>query len=246
MSCKLLQKLDDTQLLTYLDGDADPDLVKHVQGCPHCSARADRLRLDEMLLKAALYRSSCPSPMDLGEYRLGTLARKDVRTVERHVVDCPHCSLELARLERFLGDLAPAPEPDPLAEATGRIRVLVARLVSGARDALTAPTPALAPAYAGIRGAAAGPAIYEAEDAQVSLTAQPSAAAAGRFELHGLLIAPEAAGGSTVNLWRGEDLIASAHVDEGDNFIVSDLTPGVYELVIRGSKHPIYIETLPI
>jgi hypothetical protein len=245
MSCTLLQKLDDAKLLTFLDGAAGPDVVRHVQGCPDCSARVKRLRLNEMKLKAALYRSSCPSPMELGEYRLGTLARKDATTVKRHLVDCPHCNLELARLERFLDDLAPAPEPDRLAEATGRIRVLVARLVSGARDALTAPSPALAPAYAGIRGAAAGPAIYKAEAAQVSLTAQPSAAAAGYFELHGLLIGTDVTG-STVNLWQGKALIASTPVDEADNFIIGDLTPGVYELVIRGPEQVIYVEKLPI
>ena len=154
-------------------------------------------------------------------------------------------------MERFLGDLAPAPEPDPLAEATGRIRVLVARLVSGARDALTAPAPALAPrtpAYAARRPARPSIEAEEAQvlhTAQVSLTAQPSAAAAGRFELLGLLTGPVVAG-STVNLWQGEALIASVPVDEGDNFIVGDLTPGVYELVIRGPEQAIYIEKLPI
>ena len=93
--------------------------------------------------------------------------------------------------------------------------------------------PTLAPAYAGIRGEAAGPAIYEAGESQVMLTAQPSGAAAGRYELLGLLVGPEPAG-LTANLWQGEDLIATVPVDEGGNFVFSNLAPGGYELIIGG------------
>jgi hypothetical protein len=245
MNCVFPTELDEIQLLTYLDGDADQSVVTHLAACPHCRGRAGRLALLEARLTAAYYRSSCPSPMDLGEYRLGVLARRRARQITRHVAACPHCGRELAHLERFLGDLAPAPEPDPLSGAAGRIRVLVARLVSGARDALSVPTPALAPAYAGLRGESAGPVIFEAGEAQMLLTAQPDPAAANRFELLGLLTGAGPAG-FTANLWQGKDLIAAVPVDEGGNLILSGLARGAYELTITGPNLEIYIEKLPI
>jgi hypothetical protein len=181
----------------------------------------------------------------LGEYRLGTLERKDAREIKRHVADCPHCGRELARLELFLADLALAPEPDRLAKTAGQIRVLVARLVGGARDALSAPAPVLAPAYAGIRGESSGPAIFEAESAQVLFAVQPGSNAAGRFELFGLLTGAGPTG-FRANLWRGDELIAAVPVDEGGNFIFSDLAPGDYELVLSSPEQTIYIEKLTI
>jgi hypothetical protein len=249
MTCSNLPELSDIQLLIYLDGEADQDEVKqiteHLAGCKHCSARKEQLRLREARLTAAFYRSACPSPMELGEYRLGALGRRRAQAITRHVTECPHCARELAQLQSFLADLAPAPVQGPLAQASDRIRVLVARLAGGARDALAAPLPPLAPAYAGVRGEVAGPAIYEAEDAQVLLDAQPSGAAAGRFELLGLLTGVDPAR-FTVNLWRDGALTATLPVDEGGNFIFSDLVPGAYELVVRGPDREIYIEELKI
>jgi hypothetical protein len=244
MACQEPPELDDIQLLTYLDDDATPDVIRHLRACRHCSARAGQLRLLEARLTTAYYRSSCPSPMDLGAYRFGRQAHKETRRIARHVAECPHCARELARLERFLSDLAPEPEADRLADAAGRIRVLVARLTGGVRDAFSGPAPALAPAYAGLRGEAAGPSIYEAGNAQVMLSAQPSGAAAGRFELLGLLTGPEPAG-FTVNLWQGERHVA-AIIDESGNFVFDELLPGACELLLNSPNRSIYIDHLPI
>jgi hypothetical protein len=245
MTCILPTGLDDIQLLTYLDGDADQSVVNHLAACPHCRGRAGRLGLLEARLTTAYYRSDCPSPMELGEYRLGLLARQQARQITRHVIACPHCGRELAHLERFLGDLAPAPKPDLLSGAAERIRVLVAQLVSGARDALSAPTPTLAPAYAGIRGESAGPAIFEAGEAQMLLIAQTDPAATNRFELLGLLTGAGPAG-FTANLWQGESLIAAVPVDEGGNFIFGGLATGAYELVLSSPEQGIYTVELTI
>ena len=247
MTCILPIGLDDIQLLTYLDGDADQSVVNHLAACPHCRGRASQLGLLEARLTAAYYRSGCPSPMDLGEYRLGALARKQTRQITRHVVACPHCGRELAHLERFLGDLAPAPEPDLLSGAAGRIRVLVARLVSGARDALSAPAPALAPAYAGIRGESAGPAIFEAGEVRRCYSPHSRApAAANRFDV---ARSADRRGSSRVSqrtYGRERRSSPAVPVDEGGNLIFGDLAPGAYELVISGPEREIYIEKLPI
>jgi len=259
MKCIEPPELDEIQLLTWLDGDADQGVSRHLVKCPHCSAKAVHLHLVEARLTAALYRSSCPSPLALGEYRLGTLARGETTAITRHVAECPHCQREFAQLQSFLADLAPLQEPTLLADAAERIRVLIARLVGGlgsaVSGALSAPQPALAPAYAGTRGGTGGPAVYEAEDAQVMLVAQPGAAA-GRFELLGLLIGADpggvppqpdsATGGFTAHLWRNAGIVAVVPVDDGGNFTIPDLAPGVYELVLGGPGQEIYIENLKV
>ena len=124
---------DEIQLLMFLDGEADPQTAEHLETCLLCCVRAEGLRMQEARLKTAFYRNSCPKPLTLGEYRLGTLERDQVAGVTRHVAACPHCGRELARLERFLDDLAPAAEPAWMAEAVERIRVRVARWVGGVR-----------------------------------------------------------------------------------------------------------------
>jgi anti-sigma factor RsiW len=246
MTCIEPPELDDIQLLTYLDGDADRDVTRHLAKCPHCSAKAGRLHLIEARLTAALYRSSCPSPLVLGEYRLGRLARHEAAAITQHVAECPHCARELAQLQSFLADLVPALEPTLLVEAAERIRVLVARLVGGLGGALSAPQPTLAPAYAGIRGeAASGPAFYEAGDVQVMLAAQPGAATAGRFELLGLLTGAGLRG-FTAHLWRDGGIVAIVPVDDGGNFTIPDLAPGAYDLVLSGPDSEIYIEQLKV
>lgn len=254
MTCEQARKLDDLQLLMYLDdtadgGAADPEVAAHLRACGYCSARAEALRLTEARLRAAYYRSACPEPLALGDYRLGVLDRADARRIAGHVAGCPHCGRELAQLAWFLSDRAPAAAADRLAAAAaataGQIRVLVARLAGGVHDALSAPAPALAPAYAGIRGEAAGPMIYEAGAARVHLHPQPDPAAAGRRELLGLLTGAGPAG-FTASLWQRDALVASVPVDDGGNFVFSDLAPGACELLIGGPGQEIYVREVGV
>ena len=244
MACISQHELDDIQLLMHLDGIAGQPVKDHLTQCAHCRARAERLRLDEARLASALYRRTCPSSQELGEYHLGVLARRRAVQIKRHLAECPHCAREVAQLQNFLADLAPEPKPDLLAGTVERIRVRVARWVAGAAGALSAPQPAFAPALAGVRGEDAGPAVYEVEGVQVLLAVQRNEAAAVSYDLLGLLTGAGPAG-FTANLFHDDTLFA-APVDEGGNFTLHDLAPGDYELLLGGPDEDIYIEKFRI
>lgn len=245
MACVSPPELDDIQLLTYLDGVPDRQVADHLGLCAYCRARAARFGRMEARLRAGLYRRACPSASELGEYRLGMLARREAAAIAQHLAGCPHCAREVARLESFLGDLAPSPEPSAAVRALDQMRVLVARLVGGARGALSAPVPALAPAYAGLRGTEQEAAVYEAEGVQVAIGVQPDAGASGRQSLLGLVTGVDPRQ-FTAALWQGGRLVAMVPLDDGGNFLIPDVAPAVYELVLSAEGQEIYIEELRI
>ena len=243
--------LDDTQLLAYLDGVGDRQTIDHLKVCSSCRSRAQRFQRMETTLAALLYRVTCPSPMELGEYHLGGLKRGQAKGISLHLAECPRCAREVAQLSSYLGNLAPAPEPDLLEQALEQVRVRVGQLVSGAAGLLSAPQLAFAPVHAGVRGGGAGPAVYEADDVQVMVDAERSAGAADRFVLSGhfvllgLITGVEPAGW-TAHLWQGDRLVATEPVDEGGNFVFESLASAPYELVLSGPGQEIYIEELRI
>jgi anti-sigma factor RsiW len=200
----------------------------------------------EAYLAAALYRRSCPSPDELGEYQLGLLDRNRTAAITRHLSECPHCARELAQLQRFLlDDLAPEAEPSPVEAALERVQVAVGRLVGGARNLLRPPEPAFAPVYAGVRGGGGEPAMYDAEGVQVIASAAADNQTPDRSTLIGLVAGLDPAG-FTAYLWRDGALTASEPLDEGGNFVVHGLERGSYELVLSGPGREIYIEELTV
>ena len=245
MTCEFPPELDDYRILTYLDGEAGSGVADHLKVCPHCRAKAARLQRMEGYLAAAAYRRSCPTPDELGEYQLGLLKRKRAAGITAHLeVDrCPHCAREMAQLRSFLGELAPASEPSLLKGAVEQVRVVVAGLLGGAPG----PFPALqpAPAAAGLRGDNAATRIFAAEEVEIIVGVQSDTEAPDRLVLLGLITGVDSVGYS-VHVWQDGRLIAAAPVDEGGNFIVSDLIPAGYELVLSGPGREIYIEELKI
>jgi len=172
LTCSLPPEPDDARLLAFLDGRPDETLAAHLRDCPYCRGRARRLERMEVVLRSLLYRVTCPSPLELGEYHLGVLAGKQARAIGRHLAECPHCAREVAQLESFLGDLAPVHVPSLEEQLVEQIDVLVARLAGGVSGLL--PTPQPAPVPAGVRGGGSCPAIYEAAGVRVYMTSQPA------------------------------------------------------------------------
>ena len=62
----------------------------------------DELASFEGWLARALYRFDCPDAHVLGEYDLDLLAPEQRTAIAAHVVDCLHCTSELAQLREFL------------------------------------------------------------------------------------------------------------------------------------------------
>jgi hypothetical protein len=245
MACVSPPELNDRELLTYIDGEADQQVVAHLERCPHCREKGHRLARLQDRLTTRLYRFTCPSPVELGEYHVGLLPRDQAAAVARHLAECPHCTREVAQLKDYLAELAPALEPSPLERIKERARVLVARLVNGGLETGLLGQPALAPAYAGLRGQEKEPYLYQADDIQVAIEIQEDAEQPDRRVLLGLVIGTEPTG-VEAHLWQVDQRVAVVSVDELGNFVIPDLAPGSYELILSGAELEIHIQELQV
>jgi anti-sigma factor RsiW len=243
MTCQVPPELDDRELLAYVDGRADAQVVKHVEQCPHCRERARRLRHLQERLTARLYRVTCPPPIELGQHRLNMLPSDQAEAVTRHLAECPHCAREFAQLDAFLDKVAPSLEASLPEQVRERVRVLIARLVSSGEKDNHTRSPALAPAHAGLRGEEVGPYLYQADDAQIAIEVQGDAQ--DRKVLLGLFIGADP-GGLQAHLWQAGQLVTTVPVDELGNFVIPHLDPGCYELILSSPETEIYIQGLNV
>lgn len=245
MACVSPPELKDWELLTYIDGEADQRVVAHVKRCAYCREKAHRLaRLQDRLI-AELYRLTCPSPEELGEYHLGILPRDQVAAVARHLAECPHCTREVAQLKDYLTEMAPTLELGPLEWVKEQVKVLVARLVSGGPGGRPLKRPALAPAYAGVRGEGEEPYLYQAGDVQIAIEVQDDTERPGRKVILGLIIGTEA-GVVKAHLWQADQRVAAVPADELGNFVIPNLASGTYELILSGPEVEIHVPELQV
>jgi hypothetical protein len=245
MACVSPPELNDRELLAYIDGETDQQVVAHLERCPHCREKAYRLARLQHRLIAQLYRLTCPSAMELGEYDFGLLPRDQAAAVARHLAECPHCIREVAQLKDYLTDVAPTLELGPLERVREQVKVLVARLVSGGPGSSLLQQPALAPAYVGVRGEEEEPMVYQADDIQVVIEIHEDVDQPGHRVLLGLVteIEPREL---KVHLWQASQCIATVSVDELGNFVIPGLAPGSFELILSGPEVEIHIQALEI
>lgn len=241
MTSRQRPELGDAQLLAYLDGEADNEVVEHVEQCAQCRERAGQLAQLQGRLTSRLYRLACPSSTDLGEYHLGLLGREQAGAVALHLAECPHCSREVAQLQAYLADL----EPDVTLGTLDQVRIVIAELVRGVQELGQLPTLTPAPAYAGLRGAEEGPLVYQAEAFQIVVEIMRDGEHQDRFALLALVSGPEAEG-LEARLSAASGLTATAPVDELGNLYFSDLTPGPYELNLSSRQIEIRIPLLNV
>ena len=226
MKCTSPPALEDSQLLAYLDGEADEAVGDHLAQCHFCSQRAGALDKVQKKLTARLYRVDCPPPEALGEYHLGMLATDQRVSVARHLRTCPHCRLELGQLKNYLSELAPPTPTGPLEQ----VKVLVARLI-GQGEAYTATgSPAFAPAYAALRGGSEGPITMEANGVLIVLDPEPGRE--GSVTIQGQVAADdqERWTGARVEAHQEGEVRMTAIVDELGAFRLEALQPGPTEL----------------
>ncbi len=101
------------------------------------------------MMRAALFRRSCPDTMTLSDYQLGWLGSVEHARVRAHVARCPNCQAELARLDAFLADRSVAPgwvrdvgfEWQRLARVGNRTGKIIMRLMKEALASSLRPLP---------------------------------------------------------------------------------------------------------
>jgi hypothetical protein len=224
--------LEDWQLLAWLEGEADSPVQDHLDRCPFCRQHRDQLVRQVSQLKTRLYRSECPRPVELSRFHRNQLSAERLEWIQGHVDGCPHCTREVALLQHRVGAARRAyfPEPETAPEdALGPLvegaRILLARLIGGPSQLLP------------VRGAGAGPRLYEAEDFKISVDSQPDDQEPERRQVIGSLLGAPGAGWS-VEFWASGEPVslapaATAPVDDLGFFTARGLTPGRYGLNVR-------------
>jgi hypothetical protein len=245
MACVLPPELDDRELLAYLDDEAGHQVVAHLKQCPHCRERADRWAQLQARMTAELFRITCPTTMELGEHHLGLLPGDQSVAVTRHLIECPHCSREVAQLRDYLEELAPELELSLKERVREQAKVLIAHLVGEGTGTRPSGLPLPAPAFASTRGQEEGPYLFQAEDVQIAIEIQEDAERPDRKALLGLVIGADP-GGMTAKLWQAEQMRATVTVDSLGNFTIAPLEPGEYQLILSSSQMEIHIQPVRI
>ena len=190
----------------------------------------------EKRLTAQLYRVTCPTTTDLGDYHLHLMTGSQKNAVQQHVHGCPHCQAELSQLQTYLTDLTPGIEHS-LSE---RIQIWIARLIPANTMGGGMPQPALA-----LRGQDDRPLMYEAGDAQLTLEVQDDPEKAGARTILGLLIGVKTMD-TMAHLWQDAQKMAQVPVDEFGNFVFVGLASGHYELMVSGLDFEIHLQELAV
>jgi len=231
-----LTKISDETLLAYLDGQVDPQIVAQIEGSTEYQRRAKELAQLQGQLLSKFYRQLCPDSMELGEFHLGMLSKENSQAVKKHLEECPHCRQELADMQNFLAEDVRAIEEGMV----DKIKVLIAQLMSDVTKGLAGRTPAYA-----LRGEEQDVLIYEADKVQVTLDFQAASDDKSYKNIFGLVTGLQSQG-YLVTLIRDGKIIKHTQVDEIGNFIISMVSFGEYQLVIRGTGLEIQINDLTI
>lgn len=246
MPCVSPPELEDIQLLIYLDGEAEPEVTAHLQACSHCRLRAEKLASLQQGLTRRLYRATCPTSLELGEYHLGLLSPSRTRAIIDHLAMCPLCAEELAKLGTFLSQPDPRREPSLVQKATGQVKVTIARLLSGPAWSGALGGQGLAPALAGIRGDEERPLIFEAGDIQIVLEVQSDVMEPESRSMLGLITGLEPAHNVAAHLWQDNQYLSTAAVDDLGSFLFEGITPGSYDLILTAPESEIHLQNMPI
>ncbi len=227
------------ELLAYASGEtADARVSAHVAICAACAEQAASYRDLDEALRSRLFRATCPSSLDLGEFALGLNEPAAAASIRAHLATCPHCQDELGTLRESLrGD----PLVDLLAPP-GPVARMVARLRPARGPMLTA---------AGLRGGdSSGTRTYEAGDRTVALTIQPTGPGRGAgWSVYALIVDETDAAlppGVMARLFHGNTLQAEAPLDEWSNVTFSGLQPGTYSLEFVLGEQVIAIDDLGV
>jgi hypothetical protein len=224
MNCISPPEPEDMLLMAFLDGEADQELALHLQQCLYCRERVESLAREQNFLTSRLYRVSCPSASELGEYHLRILAPAQMLIVSQHLRECPHCTREIDRLKEFLSDLAPGMEGN----LQQQVKVLIARLVGGQdrSSAIGEPTFAL-------RGEERAPLTFEVSDILIVIDIQQ--AVDGKLNILGQVAADNQDDwtGALVQLNREDQPEMSTIVDDLGSFRFEGLLPGPVDLRVE-------------
>src|SRR5438874_12158573 len=86
--------------LVYNEGTLPQEESEHLEHCPICQERLANYTRTTELLRSKLYRSLCPSAVDLNYYCLGGLPEKERISIASHLLDCHLCADDVVEIRR--------------------------------------------------------------------------------------------------------------------------------------------------
>src|SRR5207248_2029963 len=241
--------------LVYNEGTLPEEEREHLEQCPICQQRLATYTRTNELLRSKLYRSLCPSAVDLNYYCLGGLPEKERISIASHLLDCPLCADEVEEIQREQAnfDLYPA-AAFSLPAAVHRIFATL--VVQQAQPVLRDDLPATG-----------WPRQYRAADIDLSL--HLSRTSEGETMLLGIITSINATAtidafeGVAVDLYsapgpllrEGDDEqrdiadappLLSTQVDDVGNIFLEPVPPGDYVMIVHLPDQEVVIEGLSI
>jgi hypothetical protein len=260
MDCLHLMAPNDEELLRYaLDDESLPSEVRaHLGCCITCQRRLADYKELNMLLISRLYRSECPSAMDLNFFCEQLLPISDRQRISRHIRRCPLCTVEVADIQRMLVACGLSPGASPLLCTAPITRQRVVASLILMHPQLITRGEALASAW---------PRQYRADSINISLhlshgsrgeimllglfTCDDYDANVDAFEgvLAELYNALDPMEGQDERVGNGESMeqpVMSTQVDDLGNLVFKDIPVGTYFMIVHLSDAELVIEGLTI
>ena len=213
-------KIEEGDLLAYLDGMASLDAVTHIRECATCQEEITGLRAMNTTFKQVLSRVSCPDSLALLLYETKLLPTRERRQISKHVADCAFCEKEVAKLAKI-----PFSKPRSAFEQiveTGK------QILNAFRLTLTQP------AFSRL-GNEDEPMVYQAGDYQIMLASTSPLLVTDIRQIEGQIINLEdqlIPSTGNISLLHHTQHVASDKIDEFGYFVLENLKPGEYTLHI--------------
>ena len=233
MSCILTIK----ELVAYLDGVADEQVVKHIHRCAHCQRKAGELERAQERFAAKLFGHSCPTAMELGEYHLRTLPVRQAQRIRSHLRQCRACYPKLNELQRFVGhDRIFTPSARPVRST------IIYPYMAAAKFAYSAN------ATVGVRGSAENEDFtYKIEESEINIQIQDSDHKLGHKTIWGLVVGLETDEILSAELKPLDSSQASTTQEvEVGMFTIEDVLPGEYDLLLNRAESAILLRDLKV
>ncbi len=259
MDCLHSMAPNDEELLSYALDDESllPEVRAHLGECVNCQQRLVDYKDLNTLLISRLYRSECPSAMDLNFFCEQLLPSNKMRRIDRHLRQCPLCATEVTDIQQMLVTFGLSLGPVPLCTTPPMHQRIVASLILMHSPVVTRNE---APARL-------WPRHYRADSINISL--HLSHGSKGEIILLGLLTrdAPDASvdafEGALAELYeavhpvKGQDEpmannksmeqpILSTLVDDLGNLVFKDVPAGAYLMIVHLPDVELVIEGLTI
>ncbi len=242
--------LSDEELMSvaYDEADLTPEQREHLAHCSICQEQLAMYTNINTRLLAKLYRSICPSAVNLNYYCLGMVSDEERMHIASHLLDCPACTDEVAEIRRTQAsvDLYPSVTWSPMAALR---RIFATLVVQEAQVVTRASMPG-----------SGWPRQYRAESIDLSL--HLSRASNGEMLLLGIITSNfaeesvDAFEGQRVDLYvapgplteAGDDSapLYTTDIDDVGNIVLEDIQAGNYIMILRLFDREVVIEGLNI